>query len=467
MNIKLIQLLIAIFIQLSADVSAQDKNCIRYFSNSPTCIFNGVKSPSELYNLSPLNDPNFKEITTIKFNNSRMYHLPSEVTKTYINLEDLDISYTRISRFDGMDFSNTNKLMKLNASNNAIHSLPTDLSIKFRYMRNLDISHNFIEIIDTGAFSYNSNLTYLNLSNNLLEVIEKDFLYAIRSVKILHLNYNRISEIRGDLAGISFDFEEVYLNDNHLKTIDPNMIQNLAVLDISRNRLEGQFNFNNAKFRELNIRANFIESLRVSRLLEVLDASDSNERQFKINFGLGSAMKELKLSNLDVVDYGPIIRLVKNLKDLEVLDLSHNNLEIFDFRQAATSLEDLNLERTNLRSIDNLKYIKVLIPNLKQLNIQDNLFDCSEFPQIIDTLKEQNINITGLVDGGLQEFVEKNCAAPSHRGDHQVCPEGGSGVLMFFFIVSLFFNVICGVVFVYFKYVGFGKNPMHLLMRDF
>lgn len=463
------QFLITVIIYTSINVLADDKICDRDFRDSSKCLFDGVKNPDELYKLTQLKDKKFAEVKEIKFKNSRMYHLPSEVTKTYINVEDLDISHTHISRFDGMDFSDSNKLIKLNASRNAIHSLPKALSLKLPYMQNLDISNNFIEIIETKAFSYNQNLTYLNLSNNLIEVIDHDFLIAIRSVKVLHLNYNKISEIRGDLTDIKFDFEEVYLNDNLLKTIDPALINKLIVLDISRNRFEGHLNLFDTKFRELNICANFIETLNVSKILEKLDASNSNERLFKINFGTGSWMKELKLSNLDIVDYDHLLNQIKHLNNLENLDLSHNNLESIDFQEFSKSLEILNLERTNLRSFDNLEHLKNLIPNLKQINIQDNLFECNELPEIIKKFKKHDVNVTGLIDENLKEFVEKNCAPPSNRGDHhhQVCHTGSSGALIFFFIVSLFCNIMCVAAAVYYKYVGFGKNFSQLLMRDF
>ncbi|KAL7018787.1 hypothetical protein ACKWTF_010908 [Chironomus riparius] len=466
MMIKLIQLLLIIVIFITANVLAQDKICDRDLTDPSSCSFNGIKVPDELYKLTPFKDIKFAEVKRIRFSDSRMYHLPSEVTKTYVNVQDLDISNTHISRFDGMDFSDSNILIKLNASRNAIHSLPKGLSNKFRYMQNMDISNNFIELIETGAFSYNKNLTYLNLSNNLIEVIDREFLIAVRSVKILHLSYNRISEIQGDLTDIQFDIDEIYLNDNQLKTIDPLMIKSLLVLDISRNRLEGHFNFLEAKFIELNVRANFIETLNVSTILEKLDASDSNNRMFKINFGTGSWLKELKLSNLDIVDYDHLLNQIKHLANLESLDLSHNNLESFDFEEVAKSLEVLNLERTNLRKIDNLNYVKILIPTLKEINIQDNLFDCSELPKILNDFKQHKVNVTGLIDGHLNEFVEKNCASPSHRGDH-VCQTGSSGAFIFFFVVSIFGNTLCAVVFLLYKYRGFGKNPSQLLMRDF
>lgn len=461
-------MLIAIFIYTSTNVIADVTICDRDLLDPSSCLFNEVKNPGELYKLTPLIDKKFAEVKVIKFHNSRMYHLPSEVTKTYVNVEDLDISHTHISRFDGMDFSGSNKLIKLNVSRNAIHSLPKALGNKLRCVQNLDLSNNFIEIIEYGAFNYNLNLTYLNLSNNLIEVIERDFLIAIRSVKVLHLNYNKISEIRGDFRNIQFEFEEVYLNDNYLKTIDPLMINKLIILDISRNSLEGHFNFQNTKFKELNICSNFIETLNVSKILEKLDASNSNERLFKISFGYGSWLKELKLSNLDIVDYNHLLNQIKHLNNLESLDLSHNNLESFDFQEVAKSLEILNLERTNLRSFDNLDYLNILIPNLKQINIQDNLFECNELPEIIKSFKKHAVNVTGLVAGNLKEFVDQNCAPPSHRGDHhQVCNTGSSGALIFFFVVSLLCNIMCAAVVVYYKYVGSGKNFSHFLMRDF
>jgi len=459
--------LIAIIIHITADVLALDKICDRELTDPSSCSFIGIKNPDELYKLTPLKDEKYAQVKRIKFIYSRMYHVPSEVTKTYVNVEDLDISHTHISRFDGMDFSDSNKLIKLNASRNAIHSLPKGLSAKFRYMENLDISNNFIEIIEIGAFSYNTNLTFLNLSNNLIEEIDREFLIAIRSVKILNLSYNRISVIHGDLTDIQFEFSEVYLNDNQLTTIDPLMIKNVLVFDISRNRLEGHWNFQDTKFIEVNVQANFIESLNVSMMVKKLDASNSNERLFKINFGAGSWMEELKLSNLDIVDYDHLLSQVKHLNNLESLDLSHNNLERFNFQEAPKSLKFLNLERTNLRSLDNLKYVKILIPNLNQINIQDNLFDCNEFPQIIENFKQHNVNVTGLEDGNLKEFVEKNCAPPSHRGDHQVCHTESSGALIFFIVVSLLCNILFIVVFLYYKYVVFGKNPSQFLMSDF
>ncbi|CAG9805328.1 unnamed protein product [Chironomus riparius] len=401
------------------------KKCIISDEDPSLCTIIGVRDPNEMYGLNLISSKvQNSKITKIKFNDSRIYHLPKELSLMFENLEDLDASNVYLSRFTSMDFPYRNKLRKLNVSNNAIHILPKRLTVKFDYLEVLDISYNLIDTIENESFTNKERLKYLNLSHNQIKVLNVDFLSAVRNVRSLNLGCNEISEINLDCQDIDFKVKELYLNDNKLMSIQTCLIKNVAYFDIGNNKLIGELGFLDSKIENLNIQGNSIESLNISRKVKVLDFSNNIGKSLKINFEEFSSLKTLKVSNLDVTDYKDLYPQLKMLNNLIILDISHNNLKTFNFMDIPESIECLNLEKSNLKFLENFDLLDIVVPNLNQININQNLFNCKELTKLVENFEKFNINVTGFTNENKDKFIRENCGNDENYDKKRTCNDG-------------------------------------------
>lgn len=443
------------------------KKCIRDPNDSSFCTFSGLKDPNEIYDLSSFTDYNAYQIRRVKFVDTFMFHIQKELTVTYSNLEDLDVSNSYVWRLYNIDFASYNNLKKLNVSNNVIGLLRSEFDSNLKRIENLDLSYNKIKRIEIGAFSYKPSLKFLNLSHNIIEELHDDFFRAVKNVQILNLSYNQISIISSDFTN-SFTIKELYLNDNQIVSLSSQILYSLNTLDVSNNLLNETIDISGTYLKHLNIHGNSLTKLTINDNLVILDVSDSRERSFEINFGENNAMKELKLSNLDMSNYEKLFHDIAKLNQLENLDISHNNLETFDFAYylLPKSLKLLNLERTNLRTLENVKNIKNVLPNLREINILDNLLSCKDLPIIKESFKNLNLKMTGLNVSNEAEFIKNNCADDSHHKSTSNDNEIDKIILWTFLIISLIVNVICAVLFIYFKFLFKGSDSQIVMMSN-
>ncbi|KAG5681914.1 hypothetical protein PVAND_011318 [Polypedilum vanderplanki] len=391
--------------------------CIFDTENPTTCSFRDITDSTHLFRILS-NNPVTSNIKKIYFQRTTLTHLPKELTIAYTALDELDASYVYLWRFTNIDFAQTTKFKKLNMSHNQIHRVSSFASNGMINLENLDLSHNMIQSIDNDGIVYNENLKYLNLSDNRIGKLDRNFFKNIRSVKILNLSNNKISSLSCETCDFEMSFEEFYLQNNQLISFNPDFIKSTFIFDVSNNAITGEIDFSNSKLIELNIRGNALQYLTINDDLEMLDASDNTERSFDISFGNNKKLISLALANLDIVHYENIFAGLHQFEKLLNLDLSENNLEFFDLKahNLPQSLQTFNLRRTDLHSLLNWKSLYSILPNLKEINIVDNYFSCSELPSILESLQEFNVNISGLsAANDKNKFVQQNCAADSHR----------------------------------------------------
>lgn len=210
------------------------------------------------------------------------------------------------------------------------------------------------------------------------------------------------------------------------------------------------------KLKNLIINGNQLKSLTINDHLKQLDASDNTERSFSLSLRNNVALTSLKLSNLDIAHYDEILTAIQQLSNLENLDLSYNNLELFDFKQPRLplALKSLNLMRSDLHSLNHWGDVKKLLPNLKEINVMDNFLSCNELNSIIKSFTSSNLNVTGLSEEkSVDDFVAKNCAVEGHKNRKrkviEVCDRKGNGnlILLIFLIISLLGYVTGAIIY--------------------
>lgn len=390
-------------------------SCIPDPSENGTCIYTDINDPFELFTKIPdMNNPQAANITKLKFFKCYLDNLHSQLLQAFPNVQEIQASHQYIIRLDRSDIGKSDSLKKLNVSYNKIHRLSADVADGVRNLENLDMSHNNLERIMLNAFKFNVNLKYLNLSHNKIVSLDRQFFDEVRSVEVLKLDNNKITEITGNFDHYLGVTREMHFQNNYLKSIDPQLIKNPAYLDLSLNKLQ-ELNLKSARTVELKVVGNELRNLTIGLKLQKIDASENRFYVFRILSEVGS--NNLQHMNLSYIKYNledeKLFIDFRKFDKLKILDMSDNNLVSFDITDIAygvsRTMEILNLNNAHLKYIKNWNKIGVLLPNLKQLDIFDNMFKCSELEEMIPYLLTLNISLPGYESSDNSTYISRSC----------------------------------------------------------
>lgn len=374
-----------------------------------------IENPMDLYRKLPDSfNPQAYEITKIRFLNSDVHELPMQLFRLFPNLTELDASGTYLSRIERQDTA-LNRVRKFNASYNKIHRLSNGMSSNFERLENLDLSYNQIERIMPEAFKFSSYMRFLNLSNNKIPSLDRIFFDAVRTCEILKLNDNSITEITGSFKHFLPIWKELYLQNNKILSVEPEFVKIPTYLDLSFNQIES-LDLAEAKTLELKIVANRLKNLTIGRRLKKLNASENRFYLFRINSEINrNNLTHLYLSFVkNKIDGEKLLIDFTRFDKLEVLDLSQNNIITFDIRDLTNSrlytLHTLNLRDAHIRFLKNYDAIGDILPNLKVIDIFDNMFRCSEINPMINKFLALNLTIPDYGEN-TTDFISRSCSS--------------------------------------------------------
>ena len=291
-------------------------------------------------------------------------------------------------------------------------------------------------------------ITVVNLSKNTLSSIPIE-LFCLPNVTSINLSYNKLSQLptRGviDLCGwCCSQLKELDVSHNCLSYIPMNVwiLPNMSEICCERNNITTLSLPSIDKASQSMIRANFSQN-KIKSLTESL--------------WLLGALEELNLSNncLTVADLNfpsrmgskqnmPVVR--NNTQQMSTHSLrsrfSHyfGGIEEFsigfqpesDFpRYDYSSLQKLNVSNNSLAKFP--EALSCIAPNLKELNISNNDFECVDIqliPQYINKLTAANCKIKSfgnVLISGRHTFIMTNCSSIyaqtslcEHRSHHQL-----------------------------------------------
>lgn len=246
--------------------------------------FNDIDKPSKISkNMTP---KEFLNVTYLNFNNSAIYNLPEWITRL-TKLKGLDLNGAKINLDELQKIKSLTKLTVLNLNNNNLFNGVTNSKELISLLSNFDL--NELSLSNTGGNLCN----YANIGslNSLIEL------------ELAHNNLNTISD-----------------KNCTLKTLGLSRLEKLEVLDLSDNKIDGDFD---PKFLplnslvSLNLAMNNIQNFKYYKpftRLENLNLSKNSNIKIAPNYGGLFAMKKLihlkRESNIEVPN-GLKNRLVK------------------------------------------------------------------------------------------------------------------------------------------------------------
>ncbi|XP_024937817.1 protein artichoke isoform X2 [Cephus cinctus] len=296
------------------------------------------------------------------------------------NLYELDIGWNRLVEVvPGLP----RNIEHLHMPMNRILVLPptTSPDLALPVLKSLDISANGIERISPGSLNGLSNLRKLNFGYNSLRLLEDGTFDGLSRLEQLDLRNNNLVSIHGRSFRSMGILVDLNLMGNRLEMIRPEIFQEnsrLEILDLSRNHLKhiphATF-INTRDLRELYASHNTLTELPGSlhdlKGLQVLDLSFNNLNILSPEtLSSLTSLLELKLvrNKIRELKEGAFDRLPR----LSLIDLENNDLRVIERNaiRALPELQALRLGKNRLQSIPNGAFSE--LPLLQSAELQEN-----------------------------------------------------------------------------------------------
>ncbi|GIY61103.1 chaoptin [Caerostris darwini] len=252
----------------------------------------------------------------LEISNNMLTQISEFVFNGSFTIKELHLDFNFIRTLSARSFKGT-ALERLVLANNRISSLHSDAFVGIETtLKTLDLSFNLLEEFPSAVNNLNT-LFYLSLKGNMLQTLEKDDLIGFRrTLEILDLSGNLLERVPQMTLLRMKKLVRLSLQDNRIRKIQPEDFEvwgeTLTTLSLANNGIthlsEGSF-AHLKRLKELKLSFNNIlffssEIFKpLEKTLEVLDLSSS----------LFSQNQSIEL-------------LWKNLKNLEWLQLDHNNV---------------------------------------------------------------------------------------------------------------------------------------------
>ncbi len=291
---------------------------------------------------------NLAKLTTLSIRYNKIENL--EGIGKLIQLEELTISGNPIKSLEGIE--NLVNLRYLFAENCEIEKIS-----KLRKLRNLEklwLNINRIEVI--GGLDNLPNLNNLGLQGNIISEISG--LGNLGNLEILDLRENQITNISG--LGNLKQLKKIKIENNPIpydlwhKFDTERWYPNKAQIYVKYSR--GEYVEFEEKFYFTDNKQLHLSGLGITQLSQVKNLNNLIEIE----------LLNLSSNNIEVIDS------IQNLINLKILWLSHNQIKDIRNVDYLTQIEEISLGNnyiTNLRGLESLKNLKDL--DLGSNNIQD------------------------------------------------------------------------------------------------
>ncbi|XP_070168586.1 leucine-rich repeat-containing protein 40 [Polyergus mexicanus] len=276
--------------------------------------------------LLPINElKNLKHLKKLDLSQNQLDNIHLDIFKNLNDLEDLNYSHNLLWGFDISILNIDSSLSKFNLSHNRINSMERSSENTTIKLKVLDVSHN--NLTNLNFLDGLPQLKYLDLSFNKLTILPTKSLFCLQHLKILYINNNHLLDL--NLQNFPLSLLELYAGNNFINHL---LLQKSSI-------------------RILNIQNNRIPD--ISKNLTLLEG-----------------LKDLNINRNSLSGFPDVF-----LKDLEILDLSFNNLRMIP-------------ETVSIKNFPNLRILKVNKNRLKDIKIRSELRLERLEVNFVETIKE-------------------------------------------------------------------------------
>ncbi|XP_045452698.1 chaoptin-like [Melitaea cinxia] len=299
-----------------------------------------------------------------------------------INLNDLNISHSKVCELQYNTFSNTGKIDVLDLSYNMIKYFSVNVT-DLKSLKKLLLNNNRLTVLYSNTFKGMSALNQIILSNNLITSADIDTFKNQANLHYLDLsnntniklNFSVINEMKlletlllsNSISNITFeDFDELPLSKLEISNSN---IQNIGKLHLSKLK----------KIQSLCLSKNNVKQLVVgefSDMDEIVEIDVSYNKIDSIQPGVfkdNHMLDKLNVSHnaLLAINYG----VLNGLVHLKVLDISFNYIDSLETERfyRVPALEELIADHNRITDVSIEDFLGT---NIKKLSIGDNPLSC-------------------------------------------------------------------------------------------
>ncbi|XP_004471300.1 nephrocan-like [Dasypus novemcinctus] len=341
-------------------------------------------------------------LEVLKLNDNSIYVLHESDFEGLKKLKILELKNNLISSLSPSMLSSLASLQSLVLDSNNIESVAGPLTLPC--LKHMSMENNKLHLIAGSFFTSLQSLQFLSFSGNLLTKIPINLPKSLLSLK-MERNQLKVVRLR-DMKHLE-NLSHLYLSENSLSSMDgAQLLANLTTLELSQNQLQMLPLRLPTRLQKLDCSNNRIQRVTVQDFQDLRDLKhlflDNN---FVSLFEPGALQRCSQLSNL-ALEQNLLLSIPLRLPEtLARLDLKGNAIqdiaerEIKDLKQ----LQVLNLRNNKISALD-LKALESL-PRLRHLYLDGNPWNCTcSLLQAREVLKAKGTDVRG-----------GQCAAPAER----------------------------------------------------
>jgi Leucine-rich repeat (LRR) protein len=324
------------------------------------------------------------QLRFVDFNNNRLASLPEDIFDYSRDLKWISLSNNSLNFLPSNVFKiPADSLEVLDLSGNQLRTLSPPLLSNLKSLTSLDLSNNEIVSLDSpGTLGGLDQLQSLKLDNNKLARLTPLSLPSLRSLSLSHneiggrltptrllsrmpllshllLDHNQIEELPSQIFSNSSRITVLDLSHNRLRGNVPyaiSLLHNLQSLSLSHNKLNDLSQVQLPALWRLQVSENRISNISKSHFknlpaLQVLDLSDNRITEIE-NDAFGEN-KPLKAIRLDGNKLSRMDGLFHDLPNLSWLNVSANQISVFDYGMLPKSLLWLDIHQNKISILEN------------------------------------------------------------------------------------------------------------------
>jgi Leucine-rich repeat (LRR) protein len=157
------------------------------------------------------------------------------------SLEVLILRENKIAKISDKTFTALVNLKNLDLDENSLTTISNEIFAPLKKIREINLRGNQLQNIGTTAFKYNVDLQFLNLANNQIESLGDHLFKGLTNLTIVHLHKNKLKTLPSTIFVGCENLLEVKLDENKLESISVNTFETtkrFKMLDIMYNQLE-------------------------------------------------------------------------------------------------------------------------------------------------------------------------------------------------------------------------------------
>ena len=340
---------------------------------------------------------NLTKLTRLNLNDNQLVSIdqPVGVLRPLISLKHLSIKSNKLRSLKYDSLCKLENLALLDLSHNELENLDDHLFKSVVHLQKLFLNSNRLSCLSQNLFGSNEydlpSIDTINLSENKLTEIKEFTFQSLINLQMLQLEMNQLTSVDQNAFIGMRNLERLILSKNSIPSFETgtfDYLTRLETLKVDNNKLHHfqigllkrlpklkYLSFENSKmtnlsdFLQCGVDAN--QQLQMNTPF-ILDASFNSVYQLTglnrhFPFLFNCYLQNNSLSRLEVSDF-------IELRFLYKLDLSFNQLESLDDERIfenLKSIEKINLSNNNLKSLNRNIFLNLY--ELKQLDLSQNL----------------------------------------------------------------------------------------------